>query len=131
MAILLLIEDEPGIRLTLTDRLTAEGHTADLSRKHALHLSYWTDGDTRNRGRAILRFKQAFGRLIRSREDRGIVVVLDKRLLTKKYGQQFLAAAAAHRLVGLLDEWTPVIEGSELPTASSSASGVRASALRH
>jgi DNA polymerase-3 subunit epsilon/ATP-dependent DNA helicase DinG len=39
---------------------------------------------------AILRFKQGFGRLIRSREDRGIVAVLDKRLLTKKYGQIFL-----------------------------------------
>jgi DNA polymerase-3 subunit epsilon/ATP-dependent DNA helicase DinG len=39
---------------------------------------------------AILRFKQGFGRLIRSREDRGIVVVLDKRLLSKKYGQHFL-----------------------------------------
>lgn len=39
---------------------------------------------------AILRFKQGFGRLIRSRDDRGIVVSLDKRLLTKKYGQTFL-----------------------------------------
>ncbi len=39
---------------------------------------------------SILRFKQGFGRLIRSREDRGIVVVLDHRLLSKKYGQQFL-----------------------------------------
>lgn len=39
---------------------------------------------------SVLRFKQGFGRLIRSKEDRGIVVVLDKRLLTKKYGQQFL-----------------------------------------
>ncbi|HEU5087510.1 MAG TPA: helicase C-terminal domain-containing protein, partial [Roseiflexaceae bacterium] len=39
---------------------------------------------------AILRFKQGFGRLIRSRADRGIVAVLDKRLLTKKYGQTFL-----------------------------------------
>lgn len=41
---------------------------------------------------SILKFKQGFGRLIRSREDRGIVVVLDKRLLTKKYGQQFLGS---------------------------------------
>ncbi|HMQ31858.1 MAG TPA: helicase C-terminal domain-containing protein, partial [Chloroflexaceae bacterium] len=41
---------------------------------------------------SILRFKQGFGRLIRSREDRGIVVVLDRRLLTKRYGQQFLAS---------------------------------------
>ncbi|MEM8535097.1 MAG: helicase C-terminal domain-containing protein [Chloroflexota bacterium] len=39
---------------------------------------------------AILRFKQGFGRLIRSHEDRGIVALLDKRLLTKKYGQTFL-----------------------------------------
>ncbi|NJN19079.1 MAG: DNA polymerase III subunit epsilon, partial [Oscillochloris sp.] len=41
---------------------------------------------------SILKFKQGFGRLIRSREDRGIVVVLDKRLLTKKYGNQFLGS---------------------------------------
>jgi DNA polymerase-3 subunit epsilon/ATP-dependent DNA helicase DinG len=39
---------------------------------------------------AILRFKQGFGRLIRSKEDRGVVAVLDRRLLTKKYGQLFL-----------------------------------------
>ncbi len=39
---------------------------------------------------SILRFKQGFGRLIRSRKDRGIVIVLDKRLLTKRYGQAFL-----------------------------------------
>jgi DNA polymerase III subunit epsilon len=39
---------------------------------------------------SILRFKQGFGRLIRSKEDRGVVAVLDKRLLTKKYGQRFL-----------------------------------------
>ncbi|WP_129631432.1 helicase C-terminal domain-containing protein [Candidatus Oscillochloris fontis] len=39
---------------------------------------------------SILKFKQGFGRLIRSREDRGIVVILDKRVISKKYGQQFL-----------------------------------------
>jgi DNA polymerase III epsilon subunit family exonuclease len=39
---------------------------------------------------AILRFKQGFGRLIRSREDRGVVAVLDRRLLSKRYGQMFL-----------------------------------------
>ncbi|MBK9710666.1 MAG: hypothetical protein IPO81_04915 [Kouleothrix sp.] len=39
---------------------------------------------------AILRFKQGFGRLIRSREDRGVVAVLDRRLLSKKYGSIFL-----------------------------------------
>ena len=38
----------------------------------------------------ILRFRQGFGRLIRSKTDRGIVVVMDKRVLTKRYGAKFL-----------------------------------------
>lgn len=39
---------------------------------------------------AILRFRQGFGRLIRTESDRGIVVILDKRVLTKRYGQLFI-----------------------------------------
>ena len=39
---------------------------------------------------AILRFRQGFGRLIRSKTDRGVVVVLDKRLTSKSYGHLFL-----------------------------------------
>ncbi|MFC1944294.1 ATP-dependent DNA helicase, partial [Chloroflexota bacterium] len=39
---------------------------------------------------AILRFKQGFGRLIRSRGDRGAIVVLDSRLQRKGYGRAFL-----------------------------------------
>jgi DNA polymerase-3 subunit epsilon/ATP-dependent DNA helicase DinG len=39
---------------------------------------------------AILRFRQGFGRLIRSKTDRGVVVVLDKRLTSKGYGRLFL-----------------------------------------
>jgi DNA polymerase-3 subunit epsilon/ATP-dependent DNA helicase DinG len=39
---------------------------------------------------AILKFKQGFGRLIRSREDRGVVAILDRRLLSKRYGKLFL-----------------------------------------
>jgi DNA polymerase-3 subunit epsilon/ATP-dependent DNA helicase DinG len=39
---------------------------------------------------SILRFRQGFGRLIRSKEDYGLVVVLDKRLLTKPYGKIIL-----------------------------------------
>ncbi len=41
---------------------------------------------------AIIRFRQGFGRLIRSRFDRGFVVVLDGRIVTKRYGRLFLAA---------------------------------------
>ena len=39
---------------------------------------------------AVLKFRQGFGRLIRSQTDEGIVVVLDSRLLTKWYGRVFL-----------------------------------------
>ncbi len=38
----------------------------------------------------ILRFLQGFGRLIRTRTDRGVVAIFDRRLLTKSYGQAFL-----------------------------------------
>ena len=39
---------------------------------------------------AILRFRQGFGRLIRTQSDRGIVVILDRRVLTKRYGKLFI-----------------------------------------
>jgi DNA polymerase-3 subunit epsilon/ATP-dependent DNA helicase DinG len=39
---------------------------------------------------AILRFKQGFGRLIRRKTDRGVMVVLDRRLRSKRYGDAFL-----------------------------------------
>ncbi len=42
--------------------------------------------------RAIIKFKQGFGRLIRSEEDRGRVVVLDSRLVTARYARYFLSA---------------------------------------
>ncbi|MDN5558956.1 MAG: nitrate reductase molybdenum cofactor assembly chaperone [Ruaniaceae bacterium] len=32
----------------------------DLSRRHALHLSYWTDGDTRRRGEVLAAIKQTY-----------------------------------------------------------------------
>lgn len=42
--------------------------------------------------RAIIAFKQGFGRLIRSMECRGVVVCLDRRIIDKRYGKQFLRA---------------------------------------
>lgn len=44
---------------------------------------------------AILRFRQGFGRLIRTRTDRGIVVILDPRVVSKSYGRQFLQSLPA------------------------------------
>jgi ATP-dependent DNA helicase DinG len=39
---------------------------------------------------AILRFRQGFGRLIRTQSDRGVVAILDRRVLTKAYGKSFI-----------------------------------------
>lgn len=39
---------------------------------------------------AVIRFKQGFGRLIRSKRDRGAVVILDRRIIEKRYGRVFL-----------------------------------------
>jgi ATP-dependent DNA helicase DinG len=39
---------------------------------------------------AILRFRQGFGRLIRRKTDRGVVVIFDRRVISKKYGKMFL-----------------------------------------
>ena len=41
---------------------------------------------------AILRLKQGIGRLLRTSDDRGVMAILDKRLHTKSYGRQVLAA---------------------------------------
>jgi len=41
---------------------------------------------------AILRLKQGFGRLIRSSQDKGIFVILDRRIDSKSYGAQFIQA---------------------------------------
>ncbi|GMO69033.1 MAG: ATP-dependent DNA helicase [Treponemataceae bacterium] len=39
---------------------------------------------------AVIKFRQGFGRLIRHSDDRGVIVILDKRIIEKRYGQIFL-----------------------------------------
>jgi len=41
---------------------------------------------------AIIKFKQGFGRLIRTKTDSGIVVILDSRIVNSRYGAKFLTA---------------------------------------
>jgi ATP-dependent DNA helicase DinG len=41
---------------------------------------------------AIVKFKQGFGRLIRNRRDRGCIICLDTRILSKRYGKLFLTS---------------------------------------
>ncbi len=47
---------------------------------------------------AIIKFKQGFGRLIRTRTDTGIIVILDNRIVTKAYGREFLKAVPKCRV---------------------------------
>ena len=39
---------------------------------------------------AVIRFRQGFGRLIRKRDDRGVVIIQDRRVLSTSYGATFL-----------------------------------------
>jgi len=47
---------------------------------------------------AVLTLKQGFGRLIRSLEDRGVLVLLDPRIRTQRYGQTFLKSLPPYRM---------------------------------
>jgi len=72
---------------------------------------------------AILRFRQGFGRLIRSRSDRGVVTVLDRRILTKAYGRHFLNSlprctvrrGPASALPALATRWIDGTVGNDEP----------------
>jgi DNA polymerase-3 subunit epsilon/ATP-dependent DNA helicase DinG len=62
---------------------------------------------------AVQRFRQGFGRLIRSRTDRGVFVILDNRIVTKNYGVKFqrslprctVRRVSTERLFSLLESW--------------------------
>ena len=65
---------------------------------------------------SILKFRQGFGRLIRSASDRGIVAIFDRRVLTKQYGKLFLESlpqctarqGAAAGLAKMAGDWLGV-----------------------
>jgi ATP-dependent DNA helicase DinG len=66
---------------------------------------------------AVLTLKQGFGRLIRSLEDRGVLVLLDPRVRTKRYGQTFLASLPPYRMTTTItdvEEFFEVGNGKEL-----------------
>ena len=60
---------------------------------HAARAAQYEDPFTQyTLPQAVLRFRQGFGRLIRSAEDRGVFLVLDRRVLSRDYGSTFLDA---------------------------------------
>jgi len=63
--------------------------------------------------KAVVKFKQGVGRLIRSKTDRGSIIILDRRVVTQGYGSSFLNSVTAQKkfpkdikeLKGLLRGW--------------------------
>ncbi|MFK7790465.1 MAG: ATP-dependent DNA helicase [Phycisphaeraceae bacterium] len=67
---------------------------------------------------AVLKFKQGFGRLIRSKQDRGTILVLDKRIVSKPYGRRFISALpqlpiTQHTNAAITNEHPPMDPGYE------------------
>ena len=70
------------------------------------------------KARAIMRFRQGVGRLLRTRSDVGVVVVLDRRLVDKPYGKAFLASLPRMVRVSSLATIRPFLEAhGVLPSA--------------
>jgi ATP-dependent DNA helicase DinG len=53
---------------------------------------------------AVLALKQGFGRLIRSETDRGVLSILDHRMMRKPYGKTFLESLPRYRMTNRLDD---------------------------
>lgn len=68
------------------------GHPLVQARLQALRAQGREPFSEHSLPEAILKFRQGFGRLIRSQQDRGKVVILDPRVRTKGYGRRFLAS---------------------------------------
>jgi ATP-dependent DNA helicase DinG len=60
---------------------------------------------------ATLLFRQGFGRLIRTKTDRGAVAVLDSRIMTKNYGKWFLRSIPKCRITDEREEFRKFFEG--------------------
>ncbi len=76
----------------------------DLSRRHALHLTYWTDGDTRRRGEVLAAIKQTY-------RDSGLLVDLDGELPDYlPMVLEFAARGDEERGLGLLNGYRASLE---------------------
>jgi len=86
--------DVPGEALThlILTKLpfTIPNHPVTLARGKALERRGFNSFTYLQMPEALILFRQGFGRLIRNQKDKGVVTVLDKRILTKTYGKSFL-----------------------------------------
>lgn len=66
---------------------------------------------------AVMMFRQGFGRLIRTRNDWGIVAILDPRVMTKKYGETFLRSLPDCEVATELDAISHFVDRHEASSA--------------
>lgn len=100
-----LLEVVGALRHTPAEQLRhAYVDTFDLTRRHALHLSYWTEGDTRRRGEVLAAFKQVY-------RDSGQVVRLNGELPDHlPVVLEFAAVVDPERGTSLLQEYRASLE---------------------
>lgn len=88
--------DVPGdpLRLVMIDRLPfgSPGDPLVAARAERIEAKGDSAFSELHLPRAILRLKQGFGRLVRTKSDRGVVAILDRRVQTRGYGKLFLRA---------------------------------------
>lgn len=68
--------------------------------------------------RAVMKFRQGFGRLIRTSTDRGAVICLDSRVLKKGYGKSFLRSLPPCKKISSLDELEAFFKPAASPLKS-------------
>jgi ATP-dependent DNA helicase DinG len=81
-----------ALRLVIMDKLPFAAHTDPLIEARLQRIAE-RGGDPFEEvqlPQAAIALKQGFGRLIRRRDDRGVVAILDPRIVTRRYGQVFL-----------------------------------------
>jgi ATP-dependent DNA helicase DinG len=100
--------DVPGeaLSLVIIDRLpfASPGDPVVAARMRQIEERGESPFDSYQLPQAALALRQGFGRLIRTQADRGVVALLDKRILTKRYGRFFLASLPPARRVQSLEE---------------------------
>jgi ATP-dependent DNA helicase DinG len=107
-----------ALRLVIIDKLPFPVPTdviwaARCDAVEAQARNTWVDGafPTMTVPAMALTLLQAFGRLIRTKQDRGMVAILDSRLLTKAYGKKMMRALPPARRITALSDAVEYLEG--------------------
>ena len=110
-----------ALRLVILDKLpfAVPSDLVFQARTEALDRKYgpWSGWRLLTIPGMILILCQAFGRLIRHADDRGVVAILDNRLNTQKYGRGILAALPPARRTDDLEDAVAFLEAARQPVS--------------